>query len=253
MLNQFSRTQLLLGEKGMEKLHRAKVAVFGIGGVGGCTVEALARSGVGSFVLVDDDKVCLTNLNRQIIATRRTVGRYKTEVMKERILEINPEAEIEERRCFYLPENADEFDFSDYSYVVDAVDTVSAKLELIVRAQSQGIPVISCMGAGNKLDPGKFEVADIYRTTMCPLARVMRRELKKRGIKRQKVIFSTEKPVRPMEDMSISCRTHCICPPGAAHKCTERRDIPGSVAFVPAVAGYMIAGEVIKDICAEER
>ncbi|MCI6552534.1 MAG: tRNA threonylcarbamoyladenosine dehydratase [Lachnospiraceae bacterium] len=253
MLNQFSRTQLLLGEKGMEKLHRAKVAVFGIGGVGGCTVEALARSGVGSFVLVDDDKVCLTNLNRQIIATRRTVGRYKTEVMKERILEINPEAEIEERRCFYLPENADEFDFSDYSYVVDAVDTVSAKLELIVRAQSQGIPVISCMGAGNKLDPGKFEVADIYRTTMCPLARVMRRELKKRGIKRQKVVFSTEKPVRPMEDMSISCRTHCICPPGAAHKCTERRDIPGSVAFVPAVAGYMIAGEVIKDICAEER
>lgn len=253
MLNQFSRTQLLLGEKGMEKLHRAKVAVFGIGGVGGCTVEALARSGVGSFVLVDDDKVCLTNLNRQIIATRKTVGRYKTEVMKERILEINPEAEIEERRCFYLPENADEFDFSDYSYVVDAVDTVSAKLELIVRAQSQGIPVISCMGAGNKLDPGKFEVADIYRTTMCPLARVMRRELKKRGIKRQKVVFSTEKPVRPMEDMSISCRTHCICPPGAAHKCTERRDIPGSVAFVPAVAGYMIAGEVIKDICAEER
>lgn len=253
MLNQFSRTQLLLGEKGMEKLHRAKVAVFGIGGVGGCTVEALARSGVGSFVLVDDDKVCLTNLNRQIIATRKTVGRYKTEVMKERILEINPEAEIEEHRCFYLPENADEFDFSDYSYVVDAVDTVSAKLELIVRAQSQGIPVISCMGAGNKLDPGKFEVADIYRTTMCPLARVMRRELKKRGIKRQKVVFSTEKPVRPMEDMSISCRTHCICPPGAAHKCTERRDIPGSVAFVPAVAGYMIAGEVIKDICAEER
>ena len=204
MLNQFSRTQLLLGEKGMEKLHRAKVAVFGIGGVGGCTVEALARSGVGSFVLVDDDKVCLTNLNRQIIATRKTVGRYKTEVMKERILEINPEAEIEEHRCFYLPENADEFDFSDYSYVVDAVDTVSAKLELIVRAQSQGIPVISCMGAGNKLDPGKFEVADIYRTTMCPLARVMRRELKKRGIKRQKVVFSTEKPVRPMEDMSIS-------------------------------------------------
>ncbi|MBR6770974.1 MAG: tRNA threonylcarbamoyladenosine dehydratase [Lachnospiraceae bacterium] len=249
MLNQFSRTQLLLGKEGMDRLQQAKVAIFGIGGVGGCTVEALARSGVGSFVLVDDDKVCLTNLNRQIIATRKTVGRYKTEVMKERILDINPEAQVEEHRCFYLPENADEFDFSSYSYVVDAVDTVTAKLELIVRSQKQGIPVISSMGAGNKLDPTSFRVADIYQTTMCPLAKVMRRELKKRGIKKQKVVFSTEKPIRPIEDMSISCRNHCICPPGAAHKCTERRDIPGSVAFVPSVAGYIIAGEVIKDIC----
>ena len=249
METQFSRTEGLLGEKAVKHLQNCHVAVFGVGGVGGFTVEALARSGVGSFVLVDDDKVCLTNLNRQIIATRKTVGRYKTEVMKERILDINPEAQVEEHRCFYLPENADEFDFSSYSYVVDAVDTVTAKLELIVRSQKQGIPVISSMGAGNKLDPTSFRVADIYQTTMCPLAKVMRRELKKRGIKKQKVVFSTEKPIRPIEDMSISCRNHCICPPGAAHKCTERRDIPGSVAFVPSVAGYIIAGEVIKDIC----
>ncbi|WP_313577499.1 tRNA threonylcarbamoyladenosine dehydratase [Lacrimispora sp.] len=248
MLNQFSRTQLLLGEDAMEKLKSAKVAVFGIGGVGGYVVEALVRSGVSSFVLVDDDKVCLTNLNRQIIATRKTVGKYKVEVMKDRILEINPDAEVEMHQCFYLPENADDFDFKNYDYVVDAVDTVTAKLELIMRAKEAGVPVISCMGAGNKLDPTKFQVADIYKTTMCPLAKVMRRELKKRGVKKLKVVFSTEKPTRPLEDMSISCRTNCICPPGAKHKCTERRDIPGSVAFVPSVAGLIIAGEVIKDL-----
>ena len=248
MLNQFSRTQLLFGAENMEKLKNAKVAVFGIGGVGGYVVEALVRSGVGSFVLVDDDKVCLTNLNRQIIATRKTVGKYKTEVMKERILEINPEAQVEIRQCFFLPENADEFDFSEYSYVVDAVDTVTAKLEIIMRAKAAGVPVISSMGAGNHLDPTSFHVADIYKTTMCPLAKVMRRELKKRGVKKLKVVYSTEKPVRPLEDMSISCRTHCICPPGAKHKCTERRDIPGSVAFVPSVVGLIIAGEVMKDL-----
>ena len=249
MLNQFSRTQLLLGEENMNRLSEAKVAIFGIGGVGGYVAEALARSGVGSFVLVDDDKVSLTNINRQIIATRKTVGQYKVDVMKERILDINPKAEVEVRKCFYLPENAHEFDFSTYSYVVDAVDTVTAKIEIIMRAQAAGIPVMSSMGAGNKLDPTKFQVADIYKTSMCPLARVMRQELKKRRVKRLKVVYSTEKPTRPIEDMSISCRTNCICPPDAAHKCTERRDIPGSIAFVPSVAGLILAGEVIKDLC----
>lgn len=248
MLNQFARSQLLLGQDNMERLSQAKVAIFGIGGVGGYVAEALARTGVGSFVLVDDDKVCLTNINRQIIATRKTVGQYKAEVMRDRILEINPDAEVEVRKCFYLPENAQEFDFSEYSYIVDAVDTVTAKLEIIMRAKESKVPVISSMGAGNKLDPIKFQVADIYKTSMCPLAKVMRHECKKRGIKKLKVVYSTEKPTRPVEDMSISCRTNCICPPDAGHKCTERRDIPGSVAFVPSVAGLIVAGEVIKDL-----
>ena len=253
MQEQFVRTALLLGEEGIDKLSRSKVAVFGIGGVGGFTVEALARSGVGYFLLVYNDKVALSNLNRQIIATLDTVGRYKTQVMKERILSINHQAAVETRECFFLPENADEFDFSSYSYVVDAVDTVTAKLELVVRAKEAGVPVISSMGAGNKLDPTRFEVTDIYQTSVCPLARVMRRELKKRGVKKLKVVYSEEQPIRPIEDMAISCRSHCICPPGAAHKCTERRDIPGSVAFVPSVAGLIIAGEVIKDLTAEYR
>ena len=221
MLNQFSRTQLLLGADNMDRLSNAKVAVFGIGGVGGYVVEALARSGVGSFVLVDDDKVCLTNINRQIIATRKTVGKYKVDVMKERILEINPDADVEVRKCFYLPENAHEFPFEEYSYVVDAVDTVTAKIEIIMRAKAAEIPVISCMGAGNKLDASAFQVA---------------------------VVYSEEKPVRPLEDMSISCRQHCVCPPGTDRKCTERRDIPGSIAFVPSVAGLILAGEVVKDL-----
>ncbi len=248
MINQFSRTQLLLGADNMERLSKAKVAVFGIGGVGGYVVEALVRSGVGHFVLVDDDKVCLTNINRQIIATRKTVGQYKVDVMKERILDINPDADVEVRKCFYLPENAHEFDFSEYSYVVDAVDTVTAKIEIIMRAKECGVPVISSMGAGNKLDPAAFQIADIYKTTMCPLAKVMRRELKKRGVKKLKVVYSNEKPTRPLDDMSISCRTNCVCPPGAKHKCTERRDIPGSLAFVPSVAGLILAGEIIKDL-----
>ncbi len=248
MLNAFSRSQLLLGEDGMKKLSEARVAIFGIGGVGGYVAEALARTGVGAFVLIDDDKVCLTNINRQIIATRKTVGKYKAEVMRERILEINPDAQVEVRKCFYLPENAHEFDFREYSYVVDAVDTVTAKLEIIMQAKACNVPVISCMGAGNKLDPTKFQVADIYKTSMCPLAKVMRHECKKRGIKKLKVVYSTEQPTRPLEDMSISCRTNCICPPGAQHKCTERRDIPGSVSFVPSVAGLILAGEVIKDL-----
>lgn len=251
MLNQFSRTQLLLGEEVMNKLKRSRVAVFGIGGVGGYVCEALVRSGVGAFDLIDDDKVCLTNLNRQIIATRETVGKYKAEVMKERMLSINPEVDVRIYKCFFLPENADEFPFAEYDYIVDAIDTVTAKLEIIMRAEQMNIPVISAMGAGNKLDPTRFKVSDIYKTTMDPLAKVMRRELKKRNVKRLKVVYSDEKPTRPIEDMSISCRTHCICPPGAEHKCTERRDIPGSTAFVPAVCGLIIAGEVIKDLGAE--
>ena len=250
MLNQFSRTQLLFGKEAMEKLSGSRVAVFGIGGVGGYTVEALVRSGVGAIDLIDDDKVCLTNLNRQIIATRSTIGKYKVDVMKERILDINPKVEVNVHKCFYLPETKDEFDFSQYSYVVDAVDTVTAKIQLVMEAKEAGVPIISSMGAGNKLDPTQFHVADIYKTTMCPLAKVMRHELKKRGVKKLKVVYSTEKPVRPLEDMSVSCRSHCVCPPGTAHKCTERRDIPGSVAFVPPVAGLILAGEVIKDLTA---
>ena len=253
MLNQFSRTELLLGKEAMNKLENSRVAVFGIGGVGGYVCEALARSGVYSFDLIDDDKVCLTNLNRQIIATRKTVGQYKTEVMRDRILEINPKADVRIHKCFYLPENAADVDFSEYDYVVDAVDTVTAKLELIMRAKESGTPIISSMGAGNKLDASAFRVADIYKTKVCPLAKVMRRELKKRGVKKLKVVYSEEQPIRPVEDMAISCRSHCICPPGAKHKCTERRDIPGSVAFVPSVVGLIIAGEVVKDLTAECR
>lgn len=248
MLTQFSRTELLLGKEGMERLKNARVAVVGVGGVGGYVCEALVRSGVGSFDLIDDDKVCLTNLNRQIIATRSTVGKYKVDVMKERMLDINPDVQVETYKCFFLPENADDFPFAEYDYVVDAVDTVTAKIELVMKCQSMGVPIISSMGAGNKLDASAFQVADIYKTKMCPLAKVMRRELKKRGVKKLKVVYSEEKPTRPIEDMAISCRTHCICPPRAAHKCTERRDIPGSVAFVPSVVGLIVAGEVVKDL-----
>lgn len=248
MLNQFSRTELLLGKNAMETLAHSRVAVFGIGGVGGYVCEALVRSGVGALDLIDDDKVCLTNLNRQIIATRKTVGKYKVDVMKERLLEINPDADVRVHKCFFLPENAHEFHFEEYDYIVDAVDTVTAKLELIVRAKQSHIPVISAMGAGNKLDPGRFRVADIYETRICPLARVMRRELKKRNISGLKVVYSDEEPIRPIDDMSINCRTDSICTPEANHECTRRRQIPGSTAFVPAVAGLMIAGEVIKDL-----
>jgi tRNA A37 threonylcarbamoyladenosine dehydratase len=248
MLNQFSRTELLFGKDVMEKLSNARVAVFGIGGVGGYTAEALARSGVGSIDLIDDDKVCLTNINRQIIATRKTVGKYKVDVMKERILEINPNAVVTSHQCFYNAETADQFDFSVYSYIVDAIDTVSAKLELVLRAQEKNVPIISCMGAGNKLDPTKFEVTDIFKTSVCPLAKVMRKELKVRGVKKLKVVYSKEPAMKPLEDMSISCKNHCICPPGAERKCTVKRQIPGSNAFVPSVAGLIIAGEVIKEL-----
>ena len=248
MLNQFSRTQLLLGQEGMEKLYRARVAVFGIGGVGGYTVEALARSGVGTLDLIDDDKICLTNLNRQIFATRKTVGQYKVDVAQQRILEINPKAVVHTYKTFYAPQTAELFDFSQFDYVVDAIDTVTGKLELVVQAEKAGVPIISSMGAGNKMDPTAFEVADIYETSVCPLARVMRRELKRRGIKKLKVVYSKEPPMAPIDDMSISCSTHCICPPGTARKCAQRRQVPGSNAFVPSVVGLIIAGEVVKDL-----
>lgn len=248
MLNQFSRTQLLFGKEAMERLYNARVAVFGVGGVGGYTVEALARSGIGTLDLIDDDKVCLTNMNRQILATHKTVGKYKVDVAEERIHDINPDAVVNTYKTFYMPDTADQFDFSQYDYVVDAIDTVKGKLELVMQAQATGTPIISCMGAGNKLDPSRFRVADIYKTQGCPLARVMRTALRKRGVKKLKVVYSDEIPTRPIEDMSISCRSHCICPPGAKHKCTERRDIPGSTAFVPSVAGLIIAGEVVKDL-----
>ncbi|MCG2729216.1 MAG: tRNA threonylcarbamoyladenosine dehydratase [Acetobacterium sp.] len=248
MLNQFSRTELLLGGDAMKKLEQSRVAIFGIGGVGSYTAEALARSGVGQFDLIDDDKVCLTNINRQLIATRKTVGQYKVEVMKQRILEINPDAQVNMHQCFFLPENSHQFDFSSYSYVVDAIDTISAKIELVLQTENTNTPIISCMGAGNKLDPTLFKVADIYKTTMCPVAKIMRKELKKRRIKRLKVVFSTEEPIKLIEDCSNSCKTNCICPPGTERKCTDRRSIPGSVSFVPSVAGLILAGEVIKDL-----
>ena len=248
MLSQFSRTELLLGKDAMEKLADSRVAVFGIGGVGGYTVEALARSGVGTIDIIDDDKVCLTNINRQIYATQKTVGKYKVDVAKERILEINPQANVNIFKTFYSPETADLFDFNNYDYVVDAIDTVTGKIELVMNADKTGTPIISSMGAGNKLNPAEFEVADIYKTSVCPLAKVMRHELRKRGIKKLKVVYSKEKPITPIEDMAISCKAHCICPPGTARKCTQRRHVPGSNAFVPPVVGLIIAGEVIKDL-----
>ena len=248
MLNQFSRTELLLGHDNMEKLKNARVAVFGIGGVGGFTVEALARSGVGTLDLIDDDKVCLTNINRQIIATRKTIGQYKVDAAKERVLDINPDAVVNTYKTFFVPDTADEFDFASYDYVVDAIDTVTGKIMLVEAAQKAGTPIISSMGAGNKLDPTAFEVADIYKTSVCPLAKVMRRELKKRGIKKLKVVYSKEKALTPIDDTENSCRSHCICPPVSARACTQRRQVPGSTAFVPSVVGLIIAGEVIKDL-----
>ena len=248
MQDQYSRTQLLLGEEAMDKLHRCRVAVFGIGGVGGYTVEALARSGVGALDLIDDDKICLTNLNRQIVATRKTVGQYKVDVAEERVHDIDPNIRVTTYKTFFTPETQDQFDFTQYDYVVDAIDTVTGKIALVVKAKEAGVPIICAMGAGNKVDPTAFRVADIYETSVCPLARVMRVQCRKRGIKKLKVVYSQEKPIRPVEDAAISCRNHCICPPGTARKCTDRRDIPGSTAFVPSVVGLILAGEVIKDL-----
>ena len=235
MLNQFSRTELLVGKEAMEILNNAHIAVFGIGGVGGYTVEALVRSGIQHIDIIDNDKVCLTNLNRQIIATHSSIGKYKVDVMKERILDINPQAEVNVHKCFYLPETRNLFDFTKYDYVVDAVDTVTAKINLILQAKEARTKIISSMGAGNKMDPTQFKVADISQTSVCPLARVMRQECKKRKIKNVKVVYSTEKVLRPIE-----C-TECT-------EQTERRTIPGSNAFVPSVAGLIIASEIIKDL-----
>lgn len=248
MLGRFSRTELLFGNEAMKKLENSRVAVFGVGGVGGYTVEALARSGVGTIDIIDDDKVCLTNINRQIIALTSTIGKYKVDVAEERIKDINPKITVNKYKMFFTPETSGEFDFSQYDYVVDAIDTVTGKIELVMKANETKTPIICSMGAGNKLDPTAFEVADIYKTSVCPLARVMRTELRKRGVKKLKVVYSKEKPITPIENMSISCRAHCVCPPGAARKCTERRQIPGSTAFVPSVVGLIIAGEVIKDL-----
>lgn len=230
MKEQFCRTELILGSEAMDRLAGARVAVFGVGGVGGYVCEALARSGIGTLDLIDNDQVCLSNINRQIIATHRTIGRYKTEVMKERILDINPDAQVYVHQCFFLPDNADSFPFGEYDYIVDAVDTVTAKIELVMRGQAHRVPVISSMGAGNKLDASAFRVADIYETKVCPLAKVMRRELKKRNVEHLKVVYSEEEPIKPSGGSG------------------ERRAAPGSVAFVPSVVGLMIAGEVVKDL-----
>lgn len=240
MINQFSRSQVLLGEAAMEKLSASRVAIFGIGGVGSYTVEALARSGVGHFVLIDNDTISLTNVNRQLHATLDTVGRSKTQAMAERIRSINPEAEIQEINEFYLPENHDQFFKEKLDYIVDAIDTVTAKIDLVLEAEKRGIPIISSMGAGNKLNPADFQVADIYQTSVCPLARVMRQKLKKLGIKKLKVVYSQEEPIKaqaPAEEAA-----------GSTGRDANRRSVPGSMAFVPSVAGLIAASEVVKDL-----
>jgi tRNA A37 threonylcarbamoyladenosine dehydratase len=224
MKEQFERTSLLIGEEAINKLNNSKVLIFGVGGVGGYVAEALARTGVGSITIVDKDTVSESNINRQIIALHSTVGRDKVDVLKERMLDINPNLQVDAKKCFFLPENAHEFDFSQYDYIVDAVDTVTAKLQIIVQAKEAGVPVISAMGAGNKVHPEMFEIADIYKTEMCPLAKVMRRELKNRGIKKLKVVYSKEKPV-------------------------YKGDVPGSIAFSPSVAGLLMASEVVRELC----
>lgn len=248
MQNQYSRTQLLLGADAMAKLRASRVAVFGIGGVGGYTVEALARSGVGALDLIDDDRVCLTNLNRQIIATRSTVGKYKVDVAEARVHDIDPDIKVTTYKTFFTPETAAQFDFSQFDYVVDAIDTVTGKIELVMQAQAAGVPIICAMGAGNKMDPTRFEVTDIYKTSVCPLAKVIRTECRKRHIRHLKVVYSKEPAMTPIEDDSISCKYNCICPPGTQRKCTVRRSVPGSNAFVPSVAGLIIGGEVVKDL-----
>lgn len=238
---QFQRTRLLLGQEAMERLAASHIAIFGIGGVGGYVAEALVRSGIGRFTLVDNDKVALSNLNRQIVATLDTIGRYKTEVMKERMLSINPDVQVEVRSCFYLPENAAEFDFTQYDYVVDAIDTVTAKLQLVMQAKEAGVAIISCMGTGNKLDPIRLEITDIFRTSICPLAKVMRRELRKRGVEKLKVLYSKEEPLVPGAADGENMEATQERQPG-------RRAVPGSTSFVPSAAGLMIASEVIKDL-----
>ncbi len=232
----------------MDKLAAARVAVFGVGGVGGYTVEALVRSGIGAIDLIDDDKVCLTNLNRQIIATRKTIGKYKVDVAAERIAEINPDVKVRTHKTFYTPETAAQFDFSEYDYIVDAIDTVTGKIALVMQADTAGTPIISSMGAGNKTDPTAFEVTDIYKTSVCPLAKVMRHELKKRGIKKLKVVYSKEEPIKPIDGRADSRCEDDGCSPEIVQNRAHRRQVPGSTAFVPSVVGLIIAGEVIKDL-----
>lgn len=248
MPHAFSRTEMIIGKEAIEKLARSKVAIFGIGGVGSFAVEGLVRAGVGKFVLVDDDRICLTNTNRQIHATRKTIGKPKVEVMKDRIRDINPQAEVITYQLFYLPEYSAKLITHDYDYIIDAVDTVTAKIDLVINAKQTGIPIISCMGTGNKLDPNRFEIADIYDTSVCPLAKVMRRELRKRGVTGLKVIYSKEEPLKPLETETTVSKLDCICPQGTSGTTTGRRQIPGSISFVPSVAGLLIASEVVKDL-----
>ena len=240
MEHPFSRTELMLGPWVLERLSKAHVAVFGIGGVGGYAVEALVRSGIGAIDLIDNDRVCVSNLNRQIIATRDTIGRYKVDVMEERIRSICPETRVAAHHVFFLPETADRFDFSAYDYVIDAVDTVTAKLELVIRSERAQVPIISCMGTGNKLDPSRLLIGDIYETSVCPLARVMRRELRKRGVERLTVLYSTEEPLRP-----AGCGEN---PEGTGDGMGKRRAVPGSVSFVPSAAGLLIAARVVTEL-----
>ena len=243
-MNKFARTKLLLRQDGIDKLQASKVAVFGVGGVGGYVCEALVRSGIGTFDIIDNDKVCESNINRQIIATTKTIGRDKVDVMRERMQDINPDVTVNIHKCFFLPENADEFPFEEYDYVVDAVDTVTAKIALVMKCKEKNVPIISSMGAGNKLDASAFKVSDIYKTKVCPLAKVMRHELKKRGVKKLKVVYSEELPLTPVNDGTNVCEKE--------DSTIVKRATPGSVAFVPSVAGLIIAGEVVKDLTNEK-
>lgn len=250
MPNEFSRTEMLLGKDAMKKLASARVAVFGIGGVGSFAAEAIVRAGIGAIDLFDDDRVTLTNINRQLLATHATIGRKKVEVMRERILDINPRCSVTANACFYGADNADGFDLTLFDYIVDAIDTVSSKLILIERAKQAHVPIISCMGTGNKLDPTRLEVSDIYKTSVCPLARVMRRELKKRGIDSLKVVYSREEAHKPVDDGGQSCGAPCACSPETEQKGSAGRPVPGSVSFVPPVAGFILAAEVVRDLTA---
>lgn len=248
MQNQFSRTQLLLGKPAIDTLHGSRVAVFGVGGVGGYVVEVLARSGVGAIDIIDDDRVCLTNVNRQILATISTVGKHKVDVAEARIHDINPRCIVRKYQTFYLPEKADMFDFSNYDYVVDCIDTVTAKLDIIQRCWRLGVPIISCLGAAYKLDATQFRVTDLFKTKMDPLAKVLRKKLRKTDVKHLKVVYSPEEPLESIDQPEISCRFHCICPNKDMRKCTDRHTIPSSNAWVPATAGLICGGEVVKDL-----
>lgn len=252
-MHAFSRTEIIIGEQGLQRLAEAKVAIFGVGGVGSYVAEALVRAGVGNFVLVDDDTICLTNTNRQLHTTRKTIGQPKVEAMRHRMLDINPAAIIETIQSFYLPEKAEQLIQDDYDYIVDALDTVTAKIDLAVQGKERSIPVISAMGAGNKLDPGGFKVADLAKTNVCPLAKVMRKELRKRSVDHLKVVYSEEKPRLTLQIETNNCSSHCICPPSSTKHCLEKRSVPGSISFVPGIVGLLIAGEVVNDLLAVKK